>query len=59
MKKGRQDRIAETLTNGESVIEGLLHGRFHPLSCSGWRFREEGESGERCSLIDDLLSLFD
>jgi hypothetical protein len=45
--------------NGESVIEGLLHGRFHPLSCSGWRFREEGESGERCSLIDDLLSLFD
>ena len=44
---------------GESVIEWLLHGRFHPLPCFGWRFQEEGESGEGCSLIDDLLSLFD
>lgn len=36
-----------------------FHGRFHPLPCFGWRFQEEGESGEGCSLIDDLLSLFD
>ncbi|MCS2304799.1 hypothetical protein NXX23_26030 [Bacteroides ovatus] len=43
----------------ESRIGRALHGRFHPLSCSGWRFQEEGESGEGCSLIDDLLSLFD
>jgi len=62
----KQDGIAETLTDlkyvgesGESVIEGLLHGRFHPFSCFGRRFQEEGESGEGCSLIDDLLSLFD
>jgi len=35
--------------SGESVIEGLLHTRFHPLSCSGQRFREESGSGEGCN----------
>lgn len=57
--RGDAYRLKYVGESGESVIEGLLHGRFHPFSCFGRRFQEEGESGEGCSLIDDLLSLFD
>ena len=35
----------------EGVIKEFLHGRFHPLSYSGQRFQEEGESGEGCSSL--------
>ena len=37
----------------------VSYTHLHPFSCFGRRFQEEGESGEGCSLIDDLLSLFD
>ena len=45
MKKGRQDRIAETLTRKGSVSPEFLPC-FHPLLPYSSAFRELGETGE-------------